>query len=152
MKKVLIILALALVTITAGAFAGYYYLKDYYTDQVPSSEDTFSAMIKNYFISQSEEKYSSYKSINGLEDVKVIDLSVEHVDDISFVKILFNNRSNEKIDSKKSVLYLYDKSGNLILNFAFKLPDIETKSEASYNIACADNIQNVGDYRIEIEK
>jgi len=77
-------------------------------------------------------------------------MKIDSTENFSTIKIVFHNTSDKKIKQKDLNLKLLDSAGSLILNFTFKMPEIEANSKTDYSIAYSQNIQDVTDYDIEL--
>lgn len=67
------------------------------------------------------------------------------------INISLINTSNNKINSSKIHLYLYDSSETIIFGSSLNLPEVEPNSQKNINLICSDNINNVFDYKIVLE-
>lgn len=126
-----------------------------------SEKETISSNVKKENIDETDEivrkeeitssEINEEKHIDGLEDIKIINIDVKSSKSLSIITISLKNDSVQVVNSCKLYLSLFDKDNKYIYATSLKMPNIDANSEISFSIACSKKIENVGNYTIELD-
>lgn len=98
--------------------------------------------------SSSSYQIDSYKSVSGLDYLKILNVEVNSSNNMSIINIYLDNTSDKSVTSQKVHFYLLDDNGSIVFGSTLKLPNIEPNSQIDFSIACSTDIQNVVDYEL----
>lgn len=92
------------------------------------------------------------KKIIGLEDIEISSMNIKSSSQASIIEISFLNTSDIKIETCEISLYLLGEDDISIFGTSIELPAMEPNSSEVFSILCSDNITNVVDYKVVLDK
>lgn len=92
------------------------------------------------------------KKIVGLEDIEITKMNIESSSSSSLIEISFKNISDNIIDNCEISLYLLDENESVIFGTSLNLPNMNPNSSETFSVLCSDNITNVADYKVVLDK
>lgn len=109
---------------------------------------------ENEIVEKSEiinSNISEEKRIQGLYNIKVLNVDVKSSKNFSIITLSLKNESEQQANSCKLHLSLFDNDNNYVYATSLTMPKIEAYSEIKFSIACSKKIEIIGNYTIELE-